>query len=186
MIVRLTNKMRDECIGAGTDLHRYWLDSQSWHVSHQMWDCVMPAVGWQTLSDRVIDHAFTPLGRRRGGQECIGSALRRISRQRALVEGHPGLTGVAMPGKHFHSFLAWGTSPYPQIDEPCTIRVPHYTYVDELCLTTWRPMSLPATFRDKLLNPSEHWAFIRLRDTPSEEPAPSPHDSTPADTTGRR
>lgn len=171
MIVRLTAKQRDATAGVGTPLHEQWLMGLAVKASDLMWDCVMPPIGWRTLSDRIVDGAFTIRGQRRGGMEILGTALRRISRARALLEGHPAFKDVAIPGKHFEHLLAWGDSPYPDTEVQPRLLVPHWYYGGNLMLTRWRSYPAGDTARP-LDDPVNHYAFILPVDTPAESPAP--------------
>lgn len=160
MIVRLTRKQSDHLEAIGTGRHADWIRNQTRGVTNRMVDIAMPPIGWKTLADTIPEYAFGPLGGRRGDTHCLGAALRRVSQVLARAEAHPALKDLAVPGRYFEWFLAWGPSPYPDARYEPAVMVPETSAQGGIVMTLWRrdydlrPISA-------LLQVCEHWAFLQ-------------------------
>lgn len=143
----------------------------------------MPAIGWQTLANRLMDQAFNPAGKHRRakmgreGVPATRSALSTVMNAVARQQVHPGVTGQHIQGAHGDVFLVWPTGgrnvlfPVPGVGPVIMRPITHnQTFANgdqpfQMEITSWIPnvigsIDVPGAF----LDPAAHWEFIDVID----------------------
>lgn len=169
MIVGLSWAELQACRHWGGEKHREYLlqhrsrRSQGWH------HVAMPAIGWRTLSDRLLREAFHPSGRHRktrnaaDGHPATRQAASKIERSLAGIVMHPAMRGEAQAGVSGEVLMVWrhqngAFSPYPAAGAIPGFFVPSYSEIPSIGdITSWRwqlepPVDIPDLFADPALH----------------------------------
>ncbi len=152
----------------GTPRHREYLTHHRSRTAKGAHYVAMPAAGWRSLADILVQEAFHPSGRHRktrnaaDGVSATRQAAVKIERALATTLMHPAMQNEATVGTSGEILVGWrqqkGYSLYPIPGVAPSFLCPYYAEMAGVgTVTMWRPQaSPPILVPDLFPDPSHH------------------------------